>query len=155
MRAAFGIAGEIGHIGVNFNGMKNVYGERGTLEYYASSESVRQYVRERLNDYPTSNLSAHSTYQEILQAYYDRDPLATWAFDLLAWRLAYGLLSTFFILNPNKIVIGSDYPASEEFVIKSGSPSRQWYILRFQAEWIFAIQKSMMIRRYLGDITLF
>lgn len=118
VEGAFGIAGEIGHIGVNFNGMKNVYGERGTLEYYASSESVRQYVRERLNDYPTSNLSAHSTYQEILQAYYDRDPLATWAFDLLAWRLAYGLLSTFFILNPNKIVIGSDYPASEEFVNK-------------------------------------
>lgn len=49
---------------------------------------------------------------------YDRDPLATWAFVLLAWRLAYGLLSTFFILNPNKIVIGSDYPASEEFVNK-------------------------------------
>lgn len=28
------------------------------------------------------------------------------------------MLSTFFILNPNKIVIGSDYPASEEFVNK-------------------------------------
>ena len=28
------------------------------------------------------------------------------------------MLSTFFILNPNKIVIGSAYPVSEEFVNK-------------------------------------
>lgn len=118
LEGAFGIAGEIGQIGIYFNGPKNTYGGRGTLEYYASSASVRNYVRDRLCEFPDTVLNEGSDYQEILAAYEAGDRLAEWAFGMIAWRLAYGLLSTIFIINPELIVIEPDYPASEKFIDK-------------------------------------
>ena len=41
-----------------------------------------------------------------LQAYYENDPLAVWAFDVIAWHLAYGLANTIFVINPGIIIIG-------------------------------------------------
>lgn len=118
LEGAFGIAGEIGQIGIYFNGPQNTYGGRGTLEHYASSASVKNYVRERLCEFPDTVLSEESDYQAILAAYDAGDRLAEWAFDMTAWRLAYGLLSTIFIINPELIVIEPDYPASEKFIKK-------------------------------------
>ncbi len=118
VEGAFGISGEIGQIGIYFNGPKNTYGEIGTLEYYASSVSVKRYVRERMCEFPESMLTEESTYEEIVNAYYENDRLAVWAFDLVAWRLAYGLVSTIFVINPEEIVIGPDYPVSERFIGK-------------------------------------
>lgn len=118
LEGAFGIAGEIGQLGIYFNGPKNRYGERGTLEYYASSASVRRYVSERMCDFPESAVGEESSYEEIVDAYYAGDPLAVWAFDILAWRLAYGLLGTIFVINPDEIIIGPDYPVSDRFIGK-------------------------------------
>lgn len=118
VEGAFGIAGEIGQLGIYFNGPENTYGRRGTLEYYASSASVKRYISERMCDFPESRLSEESTYEEIVNAYYEKDPLAIWAFDILAWRLAYGLADTIFVINPDEIIIGPDYPISERFIGK-------------------------------------
>ena len=118
VEGAFGISGEIGQIGIYFNGPKNTYGEIGTLEHYASSVSVKRYIRERMCEFPESPLTEESTYEEIVNAYYENDRLAVWAFDLVAWRLAYGLVSTIFVINPEVIVIGPDYPVSERFIGK-------------------------------------
>ena len=104
LEGAFGIAGEIGQLGIYFNGPENRYGERGTLEYYASSASVKRYISERMCDFPESSVNEESAYEEIVSAYYAGDSLAVWAFDILAWRLAYGLLGTIFVINPDEII---------------------------------------------------
>lgn len=118
LEGAFGIAGEIGQIGIYFNGPQNTYGGRGTLEYYASSASVKNYVCDRLCEFPDTILNEESNYREILAAYEAGDKLAEWAFDMVAWRLAYGLLGIIFVINPELIVIEPDYPVSDHFIGK-------------------------------------
>lgn len=118
LEGAFGIAGEIGQLGIYFNGPKNTYGERGTLEHYASSSAVKHYVRDRLCEFPDTVLSEESSYREILSAYEAGDDLAGWAFDMVAQRLAYGLLSAIFLINPEIIVIEPDYPVCDRFLNK-------------------------------------
>ena len=63
-------------------------------------------------------MSEESSYDQILQAYYDIDPLAVWAFDVIAWHLAYGLANTIFVINPGIIIIGPDYPKAKRFTDK-------------------------------------
>lgn len=125
LHGAFGIAGEIGQIGIHFNGPKNFCGENGTLETYASSESVKKYVAERMFEFPESPLTENSTYEEILEAYYANDSLAVWAFDAMAWKLSYGLVSALFVISPDKIIIGPDYPNTDRFIQKIMESIRQ------------------------------
>lgn len=118
VEGAFGISGEIGQMGILFSGSKGPNGQRGVLENYASSMSVKKYLRLRLFEFPETKLSEESSFLEIRQAYYDEDPLAVWAFDAVAWHLAYGLASTIFVINPRVIIIGPDYPKSKRFTDK-------------------------------------
>ena len=116
VKGAFGIAGEIGSIGINFNGQKNSNGQRGTLETYASTGNLRRYIGDRLIEFPNTVLTEHSTYDEIREAYLKGDPLANWIFDAAAARLAYGLASSIFVINPDMIIIGPDYPETDRFI---------------------------------------
>lgn len=118
VEGAFGISGEIGQMGILFSGAKGRNGAKGVLENYASFASVKRYIRTRLFEFPGSSLSEESSYEEIVEAYYHHDPLAEWAFDVVAWHLAYGLINTVFVINPSIIIIGPDYPRSERFVEK-------------------------------------
>lgn len=118
VEGAFGISGEIGQMGILFSGKKERNGARGRLENYASSASVEKYIQTRLFEFPESALSEESSYKQIVQAYYDEDPLAIWAFDVIAWHLAYGLANTIFVINPGIIIIGPAYPKSKRFTDK-------------------------------------
>lgn len=69
VEGAIGIAGEIGQMGIWFSGPKNKKGHRGVWENYASSASVKDYLRTRLHEFPSTSLSETSTYEEILSAY--------------------------------------------------------------------------------------
>ena len=118
VEGAFGVAGEIGQMGILFSGAKGRNGSRGLLENYASSASVKQYIRTRIHEFPETSLSEESSYQEIIKAYEQGDSLAVWAFDTVAWHLAYGLIGTIFVINPGIIIVGPDYPNSTRFINK-------------------------------------
>jgi len=118
-----GIAGEIGHMGVNFNGQAQK-GQKGMFETYASTGSVRKYMLERMYEFPGTILSDSSDYAEIREAYFKNDPLAVCAIDNLAWKLAYGLTSLIFVMNPSRIVLSDDYPSSQRFIDKVKSNLR-------------------------------
>ena len=49
-------------MGILFSGVKNSQGARGKLENYASSSSVKKYVRTRLFEFPESELALISMY---------------------------------------------------------------------------------------------
>lgn len=118
VRGQSGVAGEIGHMGVNFNACRTPGAQNGIYEYYSGTESAIRYVQERLFDFPDTVLHEASTYQDIVKAYREKDPLAVYAMEKLAWMLGYGISSLIYLINPDCIILGEDYPDYEPFLEK-------------------------------------
>lgn len=113
-----GIAGEIGHMGINYNEKRSQAGHAGFFELHAGTEVARFYVQERLYEFPQSVLTEKSSYQDIINAYRQGDPLATWAMEKQAWMLGYGIANVIYMLNPDLIILGLDYPSYQLFIDK-------------------------------------
>lgn len=116
IRGELGTAGEIGLMGINFNGPILDEGNRGTLEYYASNQSTKRYLRERLFEFPDSTLTESSSISEIYSAYDNENPLAIYAVEKSAWHLGYGVANIINTLNPKYIVIGDRVPNNERYL---------------------------------------
>ena len=114
----FGIAGEIGHMGINYNGRRIQNETSGTFEYCAGTESAVRYMLERLYEFPDSILNENSTYMEIVDAYRKKDALAVYAIEKMAWMLGYGIANIVYIINPDCIILGQDYPDMDCFINK-------------------------------------
>lgn len=115
MNGHLGLAGEGGYMGINYNQAR---GNKGTFEYCAGSESAARYVKERLFEFPDTILNEKSTYLEVFDAYRKGDALATWAVHKVAWMLGYGIANIIYLINPDCIIIGLDYPDTKDFVNK-------------------------------------
>lgn len=115
MNGHLGLAGEGGYMGINYNQAR---GNKGTFEYCAGSESAARYVKERLFEFPDTILNEKSTYLEVFDAYRKGDALATWAVHKVAWMLGYGIANIIYLINPDCIIIGPDYPDTKDFVNK-------------------------------------
>ncbi len=113
VQGQLGIAGEVGHMGINFNTRDP---EDGSFEANAGTDSAVKYMCERLIEFPDSPLTENSSYDDILVQYDNRDPLAVWVIEKLARMLAYGLSSMVYLINPDCIIIGSDYPKDHDFI---------------------------------------
>lgn len=111
-----GIAGEIGHMGINYNQKRKGTSHKGVLEQHAGTEIAVKYVGERLYEFPDSILNEESGYGEIVKAYQEGDSLAEYAIHKLAWMMGYGLAGIVYLLNPDYIILGRDYPESEAFL---------------------------------------
>lgn len=118
VRGQIGIAGEIGHMGINFNAYKTPDANHGIYEYYSGTESAVRYMLERLFEFPDSPLNEFSTYADIVSAYKERDPLAVYAMEKLAWMLGYGISSLVYLVNPDCIILDEDYPDYPPFLEK-------------------------------------
>lgn len=121
-----GIAGEVGHIGINYNGRRFENQHMGTFEYCAGTESAVRNMQERLFEFPESLLNEKSTYQDIVEAYYRKDPLAVWAIEKMAWMLGYGIANIIYMINPDCIILGPDYPENETFLERVRETVRQF-----------------------------
>ena len=121
-RGSNGVAGEVGHMGINFNAVhyssisNNSY--RGIFEEYASPRALLDAALNRLMDFPESSLNDSSTLEDIYKAYEQGDKLAEWAMNRISYLLAYGLTGLVFILNPGVIVLGDKIIRSERFLSK-------------------------------------
>ena len=122
-RGSKGVAGEVGHLGINFNSAvytRNLEtaGFNGLFEDYASPRALRQHVTSRLLEFPESPLTETSTPQEIYAAFEDGDPLAEWAIGRVCQFLAYGLAGLVFVLDPDVVVLGDAFPASDAILTR-------------------------------------
>lgn len=115
MNGHLGLAGEGGYMGINYNQAR---GNKETFEYCAGSESAARYVKERLFEFPDTILNEKSTYLDVFDAYRKGDALATWAVHKVAWMLGYGIANIIYLINPDCIIIGPDYPDTKDFVNK-------------------------------------
>lgn len=121
-----GIAGEVGHIGINYNGRRSEKGHAGSFEYCAGTESAVRYMKERLYEFPESVLHEESTYSDIVEAYKEKDPLAVWAMEKMAWMLGYGIANIVYLINPDCIILGADYPELDCFIAKVKETVREF-----------------------------
>ena len=121
-----GIAGEIGHMGINYNGKQTLDMPRGTLEYCAGTESAVRYMLDRLCEFPDSILNEESNYQDIVLAYQQGDELAVWAVEKMAWMLGYGIANIVYTINPDCIILGQEYPAEDSFIQKVNQSVKQF-----------------------------
>lgn len=122
-RGKNGVAGEVGHMGINCNAM--AYGgdsvKRGyhsIFEDYASPLALRESIKERLFEYPDTILTENSKFEEIYECYERDDELAVWAVNRQARYLAYGITGLIFVLNPDVIILGDEIIHSQKFLQK-------------------------------------
>lgn len=129
-----GIAGEVGHMGINGltrrRGKNGDYG--GTWEEYASPTAIKDMTLENWIDFPGTTLPEEPTLEQIYDAYEAGDELAEWVMNRAARYLAYGLTGLIFILNPEVVVLGDKVIRSEKFEKKLYS-----YMKRFLPELLY------------------
>lgn len=127
---ADGLAGEIGHIRVQANGLPCDCGQRGCLEAEASGLAIARrakfYLEKRkrqgkqlrlLADHNLENITA----KLVSQAAAEGDKLSQAVLDVAAVRLGHGLATAITLMNPDKVILGGG-------VTKSGE--RWWQIVR-------------------------
>lgn len=101
-----GVAGEIGHMSINFNGPACACGNVGCLEMYSSAHAVSEFVKKEVESLGRRTLSASYSYEDILEAYKLNDPVAVDAINNSADYLSIGIANIMNIYNPSGIIIG-------------------------------------------------
>ena len=101
-----GIAGEIGHTSIDYNGPKCECGNRGCLELYCSSLALEKRVRQQLQEGASSSLKENFSTQELTAAIRAQDPLALEEYRKNCEYLAVGIVSLINQFDPGTIVIG-------------------------------------------------
>lgn len=110
-----GLAGEIGHISIDFNGPKCKCGNKGCLEVMASIPAMTQrIIFELMSGYDTiiskliNNEYNKITIEVIRDALDKKDRLALDVVDETAKRLAFGINNVINTINPETIIIGGE-----------------------------------------------
>jgi glucokinase len=110
-----GLAGEIGHISLNPEGIICGCGSRGCLESYSSKTGMLKYIKsqithgrdcsikEKLENNPEHYILRSSVIRDALE---EGDAVVTEAIDLAAKYLGIAVASTISILNPERVVFG-------------------------------------------------
>ncbi len=113
LRGKLGIAGEIGHMSIAYEGIPCECGNVGCLERYASTTAVVERARALIGSRSTS-LGPRCRIGEILAAYKEGDGLAVAVVDQAARYLGYALASLTNVLNPGLIILGDEMSAAGE-----------------------------------------
>ncbi len=118
-RGSNGIAGEIGHMGIDFHFNEiGPFRSKGIFESYASPWVIKRDALNRLFEFPNSKITENSSLKEIYSLYEEGDELAVWAVDRMCWFLAYGLSSLIYLIDPDVIVLGDEIIRSQSFLAK-------------------------------------
>jgi N-acetylglucosamine repressor len=107
-RGTLGIAGEIGHMSIEFDGPKCECGNNGCLEHYCSTIALEREVKKSLISFPDSTLQQDHSFTAIMKALEAGDELAARELRRAAWYLGFGLVNVVNLFNPDVITIGDD-----------------------------------------------
>jgi predicted NBD/HSP70 family sugar kinase len=107
LRGCQGIAGEVGHVSINFEGPLCECGNRGCLELYASTSALEKEAAALYKKgVPTSLSPERLNAAAIFAGVAKGDPLAIRAFDRTASILGLGIVNLVNTYNPEVIYIG-------------------------------------------------
>jgi predicted NBD/HSP70 family sugar kinase len=118
-RGSNGIAGEVGHMGIDFHANDAGYMNfKGIFESYASPWVIKRDALNRLFEFQNSKITEDSSLEEIYGLYEKGDELAVWAVNRMCWFLAYGLSSIIYLINPDVVVLGDEIIRSQKFLMQ-------------------------------------
>ena len=104
-RGSLGTAGEIGHTSIDLNGPLCKCGNRGCLEIYSSSLALLRNLEVNWQEISSRSIS----FEEVVVAYQEQQPVVVKEVELVAKYLAQGLINCINLINPDLIVIGDEY----------------------------------------------
>lgn len=102
---ALGMAGEIGHMSIDYNGPQCECGHKGCLELYCSIGVI---LRTLGKD--------HSSLQSVWDALREGDPATEETIRKAAWFLGFGLVNVVNVFNPSYIVLGDELSAAGDLL---------------------------------------
>ncbi|AZN39932.1 ROK family protein [Paenibacillus albus] len=97
-RGSLGMAGEIGHMSIDFKGPKCECGNRGCLELYCSTSALLQTLKKE-------HTSLQSVWEELRE---EKASETKEAVRQAAWFLGFGLVSIINTFNPDRIILGDE-----------------------------------------------
>ncbi|NOV00717.1 ROK family protein [Paenibacillus planticolens] len=114
VHGAWGGAGELGHMSVNFQGPLCICGGRGCLEQYASGTSIARRMREKLEaeGIPVEKVDT----REVFARWHAGDRLANAIMEETIAALGTGIASLIHTFNPGLIVIGGGVAEAGELL---------------------------------------
>jgi N-acetylglucosamine repressor len=114
-----GIAGEVGHMSIDFNGRKCSCGNYGCLEKYCSTLALVKDTVENLENFPNSVLNniEEINVENIFEALEQGDELAKEMIEKVAMYLGLGIVNLVNVYNPNCIIIGEIISKGGEVLI--------------------------------------
>ncbi|KIL42359.1 hypothetical protein SD70_01805 [Gordoniibacillus kamchatkensis] len=105
VHGAWGGAGEIGHMSVNYKGLPCICGNIGCLEQYASGTGIAKLMNDRLADLPgVEHVPVNA--KEVVDLWLNGDVLAAEVMDEVIASLGSAIASLLHIFNPERIVLG-------------------------------------------------
>lgn len=103
------VAGEFGHMTIVPNGLPCRCGKKGCWEVYASNSAA-------LNLYHHYSNIALDSYDELLTAFFQGDPIATRVINETTDYLGLGIANLINGLNPEMVIIGGKITEAEDFI---------------------------------------
>ncbi|WP_169082064.1 ROK family protein [Paenibacillus sp. PL91] len=103
VHGAWGGAGELGHMSVDFQGIPCICGARGCVEQYASGTGIARRMRERLSS--TGRAEQLDT-REVFARWEAGDPLAADVMNETIAALGTAIASLIHLFNPELIIVG-------------------------------------------------
>lgn len=116
-RGSLGIAGEIGHTSIDYNGPLCECGNRGCLEMYCSSLALSHYIDSIKADYPDSLLKAQTS-SAVFAAAMQGDTLALKVIERISMFLGIGITNLVNSFNPDVVIIGDDLKDMGDLLLK-------------------------------------
>lgn len=107
-RGSLGIAGEIGHMSIDYDGPRCECGNNGCLEHYCSTIAVMRDAAAELVNFPQSAIRADQSLGALIAAARDGDALARHVLTKAARFLGFGLVNIVNVYNPDVIIIGDE-----------------------------------------------
>ena len=115
---SLGTAGEIGHMSIDYGGLKCECGNRGCLELYCSTKALQnEYKKEAINTSLYANKACASV-EDILHDVVSGDVFARQVFERIARFLAIGLVNVVNAFNPSLIIISDKLALAGDYLIE-------------------------------------
>lgn len=106
MKGSAGIAGEIGHVSINYQGPKCDCGSRGCLEKYCSAIILKENLNTRIKNNDTVFLKEGFTLNDVIVAINKGDKAVIEEYSSMCRFLAIGIVNMINQINPGTVIIG-------------------------------------------------
>lgn len=116
MHGVSGIAGEIGHMCINFDGPRCQCGNFGCLENYCSVMALMKAINQGIDDSILTILKKGANFEQVVEAVHKNDVFAMTTTECIAGYLGIGLANIVNLYNPGTIIIGDELSRLDNFL---------------------------------------